>query len=101
MPAGRGAITVLNGVSSQTMPHVEQAEALARGRCRAIVRVPWDDRLSKHRTQRSASGAGCPGTVRPGAAQPGGSARLHRPGRRAGGLVATAPAPETRQRTRP
>ena len=42
------AIVVLNGVSRHTMPHVEQAEALARGRCRAIVRVPWDDRLKNH-----------------------------------------------------
>jgi MinD-like ATPase involved in chromosome partitioning or flagellar assembly len=40
-----GAVTVMNGVSRHTMKHVEQAEALARGRCRAIVRVPWDDRL--------------------------------------------------------
>jgi hypothetical protein len=40
-----GAITVLNGVSRHTMSHVEQAEALARGRCRAIVRIPWDDHL--------------------------------------------------------
>jgi len=36
---------VINGVSRQTMAHVEQAEAVARGRCRAIVRVPWDDQL--------------------------------------------------------
>jgi MinD-like ATPase involved in chromosome partitioning or flagellar assembly len=42
------AIVVLNGVSKHTMPHVEQAEALARGRCRAIVRIPWDDHI-KHR----------------------------------------------------
>jgi hypothetical protein len=40
-----GSITVLNGVSKQTMGHVEQAEAVAVGRCRAIVRVPWDDQL--------------------------------------------------------
>jgi MinD-like ATPase involved in chromosome partitioning or flagellar assembly len=39
------AITVLNGVSRHTMRHVEQAEVVARGRCRAIVRVPWDDQL--------------------------------------------------------
>jgi MinD-like ATPase involved in chromosome partitioning or flagellar assembly len=42
------AIVVLNGVSKHTMRHVEQAEALARGRCRAIVRIPWDDHI-KHR----------------------------------------------------
>jgi hypothetical protein len=40
-----GAITVLNGVSRKTMTYVEQAEAVAAGRCRAIVRVPWDDQL--------------------------------------------------------
>jgi hypothetical protein len=27
------------------MTHVEQAEVVVRGRCRAIVRVPWDDHL--------------------------------------------------------
>ncbi len=47
---GRGglaasAITILNGVSRATMRHIEQAEAVASGRCRAIIRVPWDDRL--------------------------------------------------------
>ena len=50
------AIVVLNGVSRHTMPHVEQAEALARGRCRAIVRVPWDDHLKTHEdSERSVS----------------------------------------------
>jgi MinD-like ATPase involved in chromosome partitioning or flagellar assembly len=47
-----GAITVVNGVSRPTMPHVEQAEAVARGRCRAIVRVPWDDQLRIHNPER-------------------------------------------------
>lgn len=28
------------------MADVEQAEAVARGRCRAIVRVPWEDDLA-------------------------------------------------------
>jgi MinD-like ATPase involved in chromosome partitioning or flagellar assembly len=46
-----GAITVLNGVSKHTMTHVEQAEAVAVGRCRAIIRVPWDDQL-KHLAMR-------------------------------------------------
>jgi TcpE family len=62
-----GAITVLNGVSKHTMPYVEQAEALARGRCRAIVRVPWDDRLKSHGQERLTSsaqaGTAAPGTV--------------------------------------
>ena len=48
-----GAIIVLNGVSRHTMPYVEQAEALARGRCRAIVRVPWDDHLKRQEPERA------------------------------------------------
>jgi MinD-like ATPase involved in chromosome partitioning or flagellar assembly len=39
------AVTVVNGVSRRTMPDVLRAESVARGRCRAIVRVPWDDLL--------------------------------------------------------
>jgi MinD-like ATPase involved in chromosome partitioning or flagellar assembly len=46
------AIIVLNGVSRHTLPYVEQAEALARGRCRAIVRVPWDDHLKNPGPER-------------------------------------------------
>jgi MinD-like ATPase involved in chromosome partitioning or flagellar assembly len=41
-----GSITVINGVSKRSMVHVEQAEVVVRGRCRAIVRVPWDDHLA-------------------------------------------------------
>ena len=40
------AVTVVNGVSKASMSDVEQAEAVARGRCRAIVRIPWDDWLA-------------------------------------------------------
>ena len=40
------AVTVVNGVSRRTMQDVLRAESVARGRCRAIVRVPWDDLLS-------------------------------------------------------
>jgi MinD-like ATPase involved in chromosome partitioning or flagellar assembly len=40
------AVTVVNGVSQRTSPDVLRAESVARGRCRAIVRVPWDDLLS-------------------------------------------------------
>ena len=62
-----GAITVLNGVSRHTMAYVEHAEALARGRCRAIVRVPWDDRLKNQEQERMTSpdqaGKAAPGTV--------------------------------------
>jgi hypothetical protein len=39
------SVTLINGVSRRSMPDVTQAESVARGRCRAIVRVPWDDML--------------------------------------------------------
>ncbi|WP_326635148.1 TcpE family conjugal transfer membrane protein [Nonomuraea fuscirosea] len=42
----RRAVMVVNGVSRRSMTDVEQAEAVARGRCRAIVRVPWEDGLA-------------------------------------------------------
>lgn len=59
------AVMVVNGVSSRSLPHVEEAEAIVVGRCRAIVRVPWEDQL----------GAGAnPGT---------GSMPLRRPARQA------------------
>ena len=85
--AGGSAIAI-NGVSRQTMPHVEQAEAVARGRCRAIVRVPWDDQLRRPGPER-ASGAdparGAAGPARRRAAGRSGRAGVHRAGRRARG----------------
>jgi len=39
------SVTVINGVSRRSLSDVEHAESVARGRCRAIVRVPWDDML--------------------------------------------------------
>jgi MinD-like ATPase involved in chromosome partitioning or flagellar assembly len=57
-----GSITVINGVSRRSMPHVEQAELVVRGRCRAIVRVPWDEHLAgpqegqRSRHQQAAGG---------------------------------------------
>lgn len=42
----RSAVTVLNGVSTATAAHVDKAAGVAAGRCRAIVRVPSDDRLA-------------------------------------------------------
>ncbi|MFY9776527.1 MAG: hypothetical protein WAK28_18335 [Trebonia sp.] len=39
------SVTVINGVSRRSLADVAHAEAVARGRCRAIVRVPWDDML--------------------------------------------------------
>jgi MinD-like ATPase involved in chromosome partitioning or flagellar assembly len=47
------AVTVINGVSRRSMDDVEQAEAVARGRCRALVRIPWDDHLSLDRSPRN------------------------------------------------
>ena len=40
------SIAVINGVSQRSVRHAEQAELVLRGRCRAIVRVPWDDHLA-------------------------------------------------------
>ncbi len=102
------AITVLNGVSRHTMPHVEQAEALVRGRCRAIVRVPWDDRLKDPRPERGASPAQAPALAGPapppnppaaGSVSP---AALHAYTALSGVLIAAlAAAPEQLQRARP
>ncbi len=63
--AGNSAM-VINGVSRLTMPHVEQAEAVARGRCRAIVRVPWDDQLKKPDVKRILGGDPATPPARPG-----------------------------------
>ena len=51
------AITVINGVSKRSMTHVEQAELVVRGRCRAIVRVPWDDHLGAPPSEQGVSDA--------------------------------------------
>jgi hypothetical protein len=40
-----GAVTILNGVSGPTAGHAERAANVANGRCRAIVKVPWDRHL--------------------------------------------------------
>jgi len=58
------AVTVINGVSRRSSQDVLQAESVARGRCRAIVRVPWDDLLS-------------PGVNRPGVNRAESPAALH------------------------
>jgi len=39
------SVTVLNGVSKQTAEDAARATTVAAGRCRAIVRVPWDTSL--------------------------------------------------------
>jgi MinD-like ATPase involved in chromosome partitioning or flagellar assembly len=46
------AITVLNGVSGPTTEHVEHAANVANGRCRAIVKVPWDSHLKELTQER-------------------------------------------------
>src|SRR5262249_57744735 len=46
------SIAVLNGVSQRSVRHAEQAELVLRGRCRAIVRVPWDDHLAEPQAER-------------------------------------------------
>jgi MinD-like ATPase involved in chromosome partitioning or flagellar assembly len=48
------AVTVVNGVSRRTKEDVLRAESVARGRCRAIVRVPWDDGLAVRPSRPSA-----------------------------------------------
>ncbi|HMH91661.1 MAG TPA: hypothetical protein VK586_11335 [Streptosporangiaceae bacterium] len=40
-----GAVTVLNGVSGPTAAYAERAANVANGRCRAIVKIPWDSHL--------------------------------------------------------
>ncbi len=42
----RASVAVLNGVSAQTAANADRAARIAVGRCRAVVRVPWDARLS-------------------------------------------------------
>ena len=42
----RRAVAVLNGVSAKTAPQIDRAAAVATGRCRVIVRVPWDGGLA-------------------------------------------------------
>jgi len=49
--------------------HAEQAELVLRGRCRAIVRVPWDDHLAKPEAERG---------IRDSLAAPDGASRLAR-----------------------
>jgi hypothetical protein len=51
------SVTLINGVSRRSLGDVEQAESVARGRCRAIVRVPWDEMLP--------NGLTSPATLRP------------------------------------
>ncbi|WP_026116523.1 TcpE family conjugal transfer membrane protein [Nocardiopsis valliformis] len=45
------SVLVVNGVSKRSLQDVDSAERVARGRCRAIVRIPWDDHLGASYTK--------------------------------------------------
>ncbi|WP_159941842.1 MULTISPECIES: conjugal transfer protein [unclassified Nocardiopsis] len=45
------SVLVVNGVSKRSLEAVDAAERVARGRCRAIVRIPWDDHLGSSYTR--------------------------------------------------
>ena len=62
----RNCTTVINGISRQTLAHAEQAETVARGRCRAIVRVPWDDQLRNPAPERRPGGESAAPLAHPG-----------------------------------
>jgi hypothetical protein len=94
------AITVMNGVSRHTLAHVEHAESLVRGQCRAIVRVPWDDHLKRSGPERVPPRVPADRPTRPasGSLSP---AALHAYTALAGVLVAAlATAPEQLQQVR-
>ena len=57
------SIAVVNGVSRRSMPHAEQAELVVRGRCRAIVRVPWDDHLAEVAAGHAVADGQAPGAA--------------------------------------
>ena len=66
------SIAVLNGVSQRSVRHAEQAELVLRGRCRAIVRVPWDDHLAEPEAERGIRGSleAADGQARPARLRP-------------------------------
>lgn len=47
------AVTAVNGVTKENMTDVLRVESVARGRCRAIVRLPWDPMLPRTRAPQS------------------------------------------------
>jgi TcpE family len=95
-----GAIVVLNGISRHTLPYVEQAEAVARGRCRAIVRVPWDDHLKNQESERTPAPAPGPHPPR-SAAEPLSLATLQAYTALAGVLVTALTSAPEQLRARP
>ena len=64
------AITVLNGVSGPTASHVEHAANVANGRCRAIVKVPWDSHLKELSQERGPDSGHSPATTSPASTSP-------------------------------
>jgi MinD-like ATPase involved in chromosome partitioning or flagellar assembly len=46
------SIMVLNGVSRRSVSSIDQAERVCAGRCRAIVKIPWDDQLQGQVSRR-------------------------------------------------
>jgi hypothetical protein len=88
-----GAVTVLNGVSGPTAAHAERAANVANGRCRAIVKVPWDRHLkdiARDRLPYRGAAGGNQGTptVMAAAAEPPGTAQP--PGTHASSLLSPA-----------
>jgi cellulose biosynthesis protein BcsQ len=63
------SIAMINGVSRRSVRHAEQAEQVLRGRCRAIVRVPWDEHLAEPEPERG---------IRASLEAPGAQSRLYR-----------------------
>jgi MinD-like ATPase involved in chromosome partitioning or flagellar assembly len=46
------SIMVLNGVSRRSVASIDQSERVCAGRCRAIVKIPWDDQLQGQVSRR-------------------------------------------------
>jgi len=63
------AITVLNGVSGPSASHVDQAANIANGRCRAIVKVPWDGHLKELSKKRGPEPTAASGPMQHGDAE--------------------------------
>ncbi|MGN6682363.1 MAG: TcpE family conjugal transfer membrane protein [Streptosporangiaceae bacterium] len=48
-----GSIMVLNGVSRRSVAATDQAERVCAGRCRAVVKIPWDDQVQGQIAKRA------------------------------------------------
>jgi len=46
------SIMVINGVSRRSMASIDQTKRVCAGRCRAIVKIPWDDQLQSKVARR-------------------------------------------------